>query len=133
MKKIIRLTESDLTRIVKRVIAEGAGKGNVLWVIDEQDMVEGKFYDEVENLMGGYGKTNKKELYGKWKMRVIDGTCFLDYYVNNREVFSDTFGPISDILPTFKDIRSGNFKITTTMYNHPEAGPTPKYEIQILK
>ena len=134
MKKIVRLTESDLVRIVKRVInEERRGEGNTIFILDEKDIVDYGFYDEVEKLMGGYGKVNKKELSGKWKMRLINEEVVLDYYVNGREVFSGVLGPNSDVLSHFGNTITGNFKITSTMYDHPEGGPTSRYELHIMR
>jgi hypothetical protein len=136
MKKIVRLTESDLVRIVKRVInEERRGGGNTIFILDDKDIVGYGFYDEVAKLMGGYGKVNKKELSGKWKMRLINEEVVLDYYVNGREVFSGVLGGKypSDVLSEFGNTITGNFKITSTMYDHPEGGPTPRYELHIMK
>jgi len=135
MRKIIRLTERDLTRLVKRVIAEG--NGDILLTIEEQSMVDYGIYDQVENLMGGYGKVNKKELSGKWTLTYKDsgavknGSAVLDFYVNGRKEF--TYIGRDRYFSNFAGIKSGTFKITTTMFNHSEAGPTPRYEIQVMR
>jgi len=140
MRKIVRLTERDLTRLVKRVIAEG--NGDILWTIEEQSMVDNGFYDQVENLMGGYGKVNKKELSGKWTFmfkdspisggRVItNGDAIFDFYVNGRKEF--TYKGRNRNFTKFADIKSGTFKIITTMFDHSEAGPTPIYKIQVMR
>ena len=132
MKKIIRLTESDLTRIIKRVIAEGhAGNGNVLWVIDEQEIVDGNFYEVVEKLI------KQNILKGTWSMKVnSQGTCSIDISVNGRKIFSDpSFGPISDIEPSFGNLRQGNFVIKYSKAVGPESNKLEIYniEIQLLK
>ena len=139
MRKIVRLTERDLSRIVRRVISED--NSNILMTMDEQTMVDDEIYDQVENLMGGYGDKNiKKELSGKWTLtfkdspidggRVVkNGDAVLDFYVNGRKEFTH-IGRYRH----FTDFpKSGNFKIITTMYNHSEAGPTPRYKIDIMK
>lgn len=135
MKKIVRLTESDLARVVKRVINEFRdGSGNTLFILTDEDISGYGFYDVVEKLMGGYGKVNKKELLGKWQSRLTkDGVAF-DFYVNGREVFSEVLGPMSHFSEFLKtNVTNGNFKIMTRMYNHPEAGPTPKYDIYVMR
>ena len=134
MRKIIRLTERDLSRIVRRVISED--NSNILMTMDEQMMVDYEIYEEVEDLMGGYGDKNiKKELSGKWTLTFKDsgpvknGSAVLDFYVNGRKEF--TYIGRDRYFSNFP--KSGNFKIITTMFNHSEAGPTPRYKIDIMK
>lgn len=56
MKKIIRLTESDLTNIVKRVIKENSVKDDLIQSIKEEG------WDNTTELVGGVG--NLKKLTG---------------------------------------------------------------------
>ena len=56
MKKIIRLTESDLTRIVKRVIKENSVKDDLI------QMIKYDGWDNTTELVGGVG--NLKKLTG---------------------------------------------------------------------
>lgn len=127
MKRIIRLTESDLTRIVRRVINEGhRGEGNIIWILDNDDLEYGGYFGTVEKLV------KQKITKGEWKMRLINETVVIDFYVNGREVFSDErIGPESDILPEFKNKIKGNFKITYKTTVHPEAGDKYNYDYEI--
>ena len=127
MKRIIRLTESDLARIVKRVINEGRrGEGKTIWILEETDMEIGGYLTKVENLI------KKNILSGEWKMRLIDETVVLDFYVNGTEVFSDdAVGPTSDLLSEFGNKIKGNFKITYKTKVHPEAGKPFNYDYEI--
>lgn len=56
MKKIVRLTESDLTRIVKRVIKENSAKDSLI------DMIKEEGWDSAAELVGGI--ENLKRLVG---------------------------------------------------------------------
>jgi hypothetical protein len=56
MKKIIRLTESDLTNIVKRVIKESAVKDSLI------DMIKDEGWESAVELVGG--RVNLKKLVG---------------------------------------------------------------------
>jgi len=47
MKKIIRLTESDLARIVKRVIKENEDEDENLWDVDNYNRFVGDVKDEI--------------------------------------------------------------------------------------
>ena len=67
MKKIIRLTENDLTRIVKRVINESKSRIN---------FKIGQTFDEVHNrqyimaLSGSAAADDKRELYNKFEFLI---------------------------------------------------------------
>ena len=67
MKKIIRLTESDLTRIVRRVIKE-----------NEEDMIRIPFmYEGVRMEFGKYA--NPQEIIEMYNELVEEGTPLVDY------------------------------------------------------
>ena len=53
MKKIVRLTESDLTNIVKTVIKENAAKDSLIDIIKEDG------WEETSELVGGYENLKK--------------------------------------------------------------------------
>jgi len=128
MKRIIRLTESDLARIVRRVINEGRrGEGKTIFILEEDgDMRIGGYFTKVENLV----KKNIRS--GKWKMRLINGTVALDFYVNGTEVFSDdAVGPESDLSSIFGNKIEGDFKITYKTTVHRESGVTYNYDYEI--
>ena len=148
MRKIVRLTESDLVRIVKRVINEQdvpkiLPTPGTIAVIDEQQMVDGDYYDVVEKLMGlqpgAAGRPKIKELYGTWKLKQeIDpigkfNVADIEFYVNNTKVFEDdVMGKPGEIQRDFAK-KTGKFRITYVMYNHPEGGPTARFEIHIMR
>lgn len=56
MKKIVKLTEADLARIVKRVINEGDD-----FVMPGQNM-KGDFYDKVNMLINEYSDIDKHDI-----------------------------------------------------------------------
>ena len=56
MKKVVKLTEADLTRIVKRVINEGDD-----FVMPGQNM-KGDFYDKVNMLINEYSDIDKHDI-----------------------------------------------------------------------
>ena len=67
MKKIIRLTESDLTRIVKRVIKE-----------NEEDMIRiPSMYDGVRMELGK--RANPQDIIKMYNELVEEGTTLVDY------------------------------------------------------
>jgi hypothetical protein len=53
MKKVIQLTESDLTNIVKRVIKENAAKDSLI------DMIKEEGWRSTSELVGGYKNLSK--------------------------------------------------------------------------
>ena len=53
MKKVIRLTESDLTRIVKRVIKENLAKDNLIQMIKDDDI------RSASEMVGGFKNLSK--------------------------------------------------------------------------
>jgi hypothetical protein len=53
MKKVIKLTESDLTNIVKRVIKENAAKDSLI------DMIKEEGWRSTSELVGGYKNLSK--------------------------------------------------------------------------
>lgn len=67
MGKIIRLTESDLNRIVKRVINESSDSKDELWCVRRHDFIEELLNIALEN-MEEYGKVNIED----YIMLVID-------------------------------------------------------------
>ena len=56
MKKVVKLTEADLARIVKRVINEGDD-----FVMPGQNM-KGDFYDKVNMLINEYSDIDKHDI-----------------------------------------------------------------------
>ena len=67
MKKVIRLTESDLTRIVKRVIKE-----------NEDDMIRIPFmYKGIRMELGEYA--NPQDIIKMYNELVEEGTTLVDY------------------------------------------------------
>lgn len=56
MKKVVKLTEADLARIVKRVINEGDN-----FVMPGQNM-KGDFYDKVNMLINEYSDIDKHDI-----------------------------------------------------------------------
>ena len=148
MARIIRLTESDLMRIVKRVINEQdvpkiPRTPGTIAVLDEKQMVDGDYFYVVEKLMGlqhgAAGRPKIKELYGIWKLKEeIDpkgkfNLADIEFYVNNNKVFEDDVVGQPDRMQRDFVKKTGKFRITYVMYNHPEAGPTAMFEIHILK
>ena len=140
MKKIVKLTESDLVRLVKRIINEQEiplTPGTIA-VLDGGD-----YFNVVEKLMGlkpgASGRPKVKELYGTWKLKKeIDprgkfNIAYIEFYVNNNKVFEDSVTGLPEKIQKDFAKKTGRFRITYTMYNHPEAGPTPRFEIHILK
>jgi hypothetical protein len=115
-----------------------------IFVIGEDKMVEGKYYRQIEKLMGVvWGdngcKVKLKELYGTWKLKspITLGKfsyAELDFYVKDNKVFEEmVMGSSYDIQKHFGNKTSGKFRITYIIYNHSEGGPTPLFEIHILK
>jgi len=74
--KIIKLTESDLTNIVKRVIKESAGKDYLI------DMIKEDGWDDTADLVGGI--ENLKKLTG-----INTATDFLNLFNDMNVVKSD--------------------------------------------
>lgn len=81
MKKIIRLTERDLTRIVKRVIKENDDQSIIKEKIDSLKKTENKYYnidnDNVELVAKKFGKllaVSKEFFYPEKSIYKIDET-----------------------------------------------------------
>ena len=80
MKRIIRLTESDLTRIVKRVIMEQQTiDSNVCDTTLGNRVIGTYYYDGEEDVFtpnDNKGSTYKEEIVNKWKGKLPQGLTF---------------------------------------------------------
>ncbi len=74
MKKVIRLTESDLTRIVRRVIEERSSKDYVMDILNNQGIKTAKeMFGSTENIQNILGKEYlEKNLFKILKSKGID-------------------------------------------------------------
>ena len=70
MKRIIRLTESDLTRIVRRVINEQAGDNEISQALDN---LNNQLKSMMKNVLGKYPQLER---------RGIGAEAFLDQWIN---------------------------------------------------
>jgi hypothetical protein len=70
MKKIIRLTESDLTRIVRRVIMEQEGDNEISQALDN---LNNQLKSMMKNVLGKYPQLER---------RGIGAEAFLDQWIN---------------------------------------------------
>ena len=98
MKRIIKLTESDLTRIVRRVIMEQGTNGkelefilvkNFLKTINPQIRLDRSDYNNIDSLFENF--TNEKETLDTLKQKymnwlVKNGFEKVDIYVNNNNM-----------------------------------------------
>ncbi len=74
MKKVVRLTESDLTRIVRRVIEERSSKDYVMDILNNQGIKTAKeMFGSTENIQNILGKEYlEKNLFKILKSKGID-------------------------------------------------------------
>ena len=74
MKKVVRLTESDLTRIVRRVIEERSSKDYVIDIIKTQGIKTAKeMFGSTENIQNILGKEYlEKNLFNILKSQGVD-------------------------------------------------------------
>jgi hypothetical protein len=93
MKKIIRLTESDLTRIVKRILNEGCTKGNCKNGYGEMSVENTNDSTTMGNRNGytykGQFKNGKKEGYATVKFN--NGGTFKGHFKDNEATGYGTF------------------------------------------
>jgi hypothetical protein len=80
MKRIIRLTESDLARIVKRVIMEQQTIDSNVCDTKLGNRVIGTYYydgeDDIFTPNDNVGSTYKEEIVGQWKGKLPQGLTF---------------------------------------------------------
>jgi hypothetical protein len=93
MKKVIRLTESDLTRIVKRVIKESkyGSFDDEEWYDEEDRSFDPKGFEDFdfeEEEFGDFGDLEKKHPDTKWFGKGEHGKKMFDKY---REVKGNPF------------------------------------------
>jgi hypothetical protein len=96
MKKIIRLSESDLTRIVKRVINEDNDNGNDMKI--EIDLSELGIDDMLNTAMGaGLTEDQVKEYITKSINTIVYDMLGDEYYIDEMiEVMSEYYGESDD-------------------------------------
>ncbi len=102
MKKIIRLTESDLTRIVRRVINESG----------DNDIEIPEEFEDVINKLGN--NPTPQEIIDAYNSEVEEGTTLVDYF---RGIFyneNDEEFPFYDVLDEL------NYAITGEEYEEEE-------------
>lgn len=93
MKRIIKLTERDLIRIVKRVISESKENDSIVNKNHLEESVLDNITDPIKNAISRYGKralNNMGKEYRTWSFRLGDGNNkiaakeFVDYHNASR-------------------------------------------------
>ena len=117
MKKVIRLTESDLTNIVKRVIKENAAKDSVIDMLKNDGLrytteLVGSFKN-IKKIIGG--KLSKSETFDLIKTIGTESTISI---LGGEDNFRKSLGVITpeEFLSLFNDLKTEQYKSNPNYY-----------------
>jgi len=131
MRKIIRLTESDLIRLVKRVINEqttpstGIGKSAAKQFVEAlSPMSHGKFIDDNNMALKAMQRIKNKTDFNEFAIEIkrITRMDFCDYLKDEMTELEDNYRPISDIAYNIGGISCGKGHYSELKYHMNQIG-----------